>query len=65
MAKGFNKATMDDVALELVEADKMAAGTILGAALGVLIQEFFNPEQELKPTLDYRAEFMVKGLSNE
>lgn len=56
---------MDDVALELVEADKMAAGTILGAALGVLIQEFFNPEQELKPTLDYRAEFMVKGLSNE
>ncbi len=42
-----------------------AAATILGAAFGVLIQGFFYPEQDLKRSLEYLTDIIVKGLSHE
>ena len=42
-----------------------AATTILGAASGVLLQSYFNPELSLKLSLEYLSEFIMRGLNND
>lgn len=44
---------------------EVAATTIIGAASGVLLQVYFDPEQSLKLSLDYLSDFIVKGVSGE